>query len=741
MRIGVASSMSRAPVLKPQAEAPVSVRRDIQGLRALAVVVVVLNHMLGWPSGGFAGVDIFFVISGFLITGLLLREFEKTGHISFLGFYKRRVKRIVPAATLTLVAVVGLSFLVLTRQRAIATAWDALFAFVFVANWDFAIRGVDYFQQGGAVSPIQHFWSLSVEEQFYLVWPWLLLGLLILFGRFSAMSLAKMRVIAGTTIGAITLASFGYALMVSSASPTVAYFSSLGRVWELGVGAMIAIAAPALSRQRAALRTVLAYLGLLGMAGSCFFINATTQWPAPWALLPTASAGLALISGIGGEARGVAPLTNRVSVYVGDISYSLYLWHFPVVIFGQALFPGGGLSVYVGMVVVAFGISVAAFHVIEKPIWKSPLWAGHQTRRGAWRSWIVEYGPQMRLGGLAGLSVATAVLCALLIVRMAPLDDAQAIAAPTSQVMTATAPATASGTVASDSAAAEIDAEVVDALRATSWPAVLTPSIDEIGPMSKAGQWVRDGCLGLELGSESDPIQNAKRCVFGDAHGTKTLVVWGDSIAISWVPGLVQGLSNDGWKILVFTEAMCPAAKVSVKSAQADGPLPHCDEFRDWVVGELKRLSPDFVLISQSGYGIDHPLSGARGQQAETDFANGLNATLDAIKGSAKRVALVDSPPATVSIEECYSAGGRPSDCTRDSGDSHRRMTSYLANLVEVRADSSTRFVGVDRLFCAQARCPAAIGGIIVRADGFHPTDAYSRHVGKALAELLGIDG
>lgn len=724
---------------RAKAGSQVLARRDIQGLRALAVVVVVLNHMLGWPSGGFVGVDIFFVISGFLITGLLLREFEKTGHISFAGFYKRRIKRILPAATLTLAAIVGLGFLILTRQRAISTAWDALWAFIFGANWDFAIRGVDYFQQGGAISPVQHFWSLSVEEQFYLVWPWLLLGLLILFSRFGAMSVAKMRIIAGITIGAITAASFGYALVISSASPTVAYFSSLTRVWELGVGALLAIVAPLLTHQRPALRTALAYAGVAGMLASCFVITETSQWPAPWALLPTFSATSTLMSGIGEEARGLFPLTNPVSVYVGDISYSLYLWHFPVIIFGQTLFPGGGLWTYVGMMVVGFGVAIAAFHVVEKPLWKSPLWQSGRNSRRAWRGWLLDYGPQMRLGGLGGLSIATAVLCALLIVRTAPATAVGSMPAPqgssTAGATTSTIPTASLG-----GPVAMIQSEVLDALRSSSWPATLVPPLDELGPMSKAEQWVKDGCLGHDHAADPDPKANAKNCIYGDPKGGRTLVVWGDSVAISWVPGLVHTLAGRGWRILVYTQALCPAAMLSVNNGEGDSALPDCDEFRDWVVQQVKQVSPDYLLISQSAFGADRPLSGASGQKAKDDFLAAMNASLDATHGAARHIAIVDNPPATVSIEECYSAGGHPADCVRDIAADQRDLAWRYANLVQSRDDPSLEFLNVDRLFCAQGRCPAVVGGTIVRADRRHLTDAYSRHIGPALVQLLGID-
>lgn len=153
-------------------------RRDIQGLRAVAVLAVFLDHLAGWPRGGFVGVDIFFVISGFLITGLLLREYERTGSISFRSFYARRVKRILPASVLVLAVTTVLASLLFPLTRTLSTIGDALWALGFAGNWRFAVSGTDYFQEGTLPSPLQHYWSLGVEEQYYLLWPLLMVVVL-----------------------------------------------------------------------------------------------------------------------------------------------------------------------------------------------------------------------------------------------------------------------------------------------------------------------------------------------------------------------------------------------------------------------------------------------------------------------------------------------------------------------------------------------------------------------------------
>ncbi len=216
-------------------------RPDVEGLRALAVVAVIVDHLFDWPSGGFVGVDVFFVISGFLITGLLLKEYERTKTISFLDFYKRRVRRIMPAALLVLVVSTAVSFLVFNVVRAQASLWDAIWSALFVSNWHFASAGTDYFASDGPISPFRHYWSLSVEEQFYLVWP-VLIFLVITFARRRTPKnrVKRARLFTqtiGITVGVLIVASLAWGFYETSARPTVAYFSTFSRAWELGIGA------------------------------------------------------------------------------------------------------------------------------------------------------------------------------------------------------------------------------------------------------------------------------------------------------------------------------------------------------------------------------------------------------------------------------------------------------------------------------------------------------------------------
>jgi len=693
-----------------------TVRKDIQGLRALAVLLVFANHIVGWPTGGFAGVDVFFVISGFLITGLLLRDYERTGTISPRKFYLGRLKRIVPSATVVLLFVIGFSWALFTKTRAVSVTWDAFWAFIFGSNWNYAIAGTDYFNQDAAVSPLQHYWSLSVEEQFYFVWPWLLLGLLVVFARFITVDGRRARQIAATTISIIVIASFAWAMYSGATQPTVAYFSTFTRAWELGIGALVAIAAPLLSNIPRIARTVLAYVGLVGIIASCVLIPTTAAWPAPWALLPVLATATVIVSGIGEEARFIQPLTNPVSVYIGDISYSLYLWHFPAIIFGHALYPQAGSLAYLGIVLAGFALATAQYYAIERPIWKSPFGTG--ARSGDWKRWWNDHSLPVQRGLVGGMiAMSAAVIGVVFVPTPAPVDSPAAAATP-QPISTA---------IDETPAVAAVNQSVRSALSLTTWPE-LNPSIDEVGPNSKVDAWVNDGCLALEKGAGRDPLSTLKRCTYGPAGGERIALV-GDSIAISWLPAIQAAYPSA--EIRVMTMQQCPFAAVSVKKGDGSS-LPECDAFHEAVNAQLAELKPTLTVLSQAE-------NSAARTTGDTDLTAGIAEAVQSATAVSDRVVILPPPPQGRNISDCYSAQGTPSACTVDTNAAHRAAIKALKDAVE--ATPEVRVIDTDGLFCLAGRCPAIADGTIIRADVAHLTQQYSAKLGPALAELLRPEG
>ena len=387
-------------------------RPDIQGLRAIAVLAVVANHFAGWPRGSFVGVDVFFVISGYLITGILVREFETRRTISFRGFYARRIKRILPAGLFVIGATVCATRVLAGIDRYHFTAADAIAAVLFRANWHFAQTGVNYFNQSLPPSPLQHYWSLSVEEQFYFVWPWLLLGLLLIGLRRRFWRDEHTRLVAGVAIAVICGLSVAWAFADTAHNPRAAYFSTFVRAWELGLGALVALAAQPIARRDVRLRRVVAQVGLLGVLCSLFVVPSSSGFPAPWALLPTLATAAVLGAGAGLSGRSLLALTNSVSQYLGEISYSVYLWHFPVVVLIVTVFPQYSAAYWLVGLVLIFGLSVASFHLLEDPARRGTWFSRRPGRRPVPSAGWLRYAAACAVTGLiagAGLLVVRAI--------------------------------------------------------------------------------------------------------------------------------------------------------------------------------------------------------------------------------------------------------------------------------------------------------------------------------------------
>lgn len=395
-------------------------RADVQGLRMVAVLAVIAGSLFHWPAGGFVGVDIFFVISGFLLTGALLRERERTGVIPAGDFYRRRIKRILPAATLVVALTVIASFALLSRVRATSALWDGVWALLFAANWNFAADGADYFGTEPTASPLLHYWALSAGQQQHLVWPWLMLSIFALTARVRGDSAARFTLGIRITILVIVMASFGWALWETANAPTFAYFSTLSRAWELGVGAAIAAFARFFEGIPEQLRPLLAWTGLVGICVSLVIITGDIAFPAPSAALPVLSTALVIIANTGADARHLWPLTNRASTYLGDISYSLYLWHWPVVVLLAVYLPLDTMTHQVIALVVIAGLSVISFHLVEEPIRRS-RWLDRDPRaaRRLPRGWL-RHGP---IPKVVALTVTTLVTVGVTVWALAPHAD------------------------------------------------------------------------------------------------------------------------------------------------------------------------------------------------------------------------------------------------------------------------------------------------------------------------------
>jgi len=706
-------------------------RPDVQGLRAFAILVVVLDHLFGWPTGGFIGVDVFFVISGFLITGLLLREYERTGHISFVGFYRRRVKRIMPAAVLVLAATVAAAFFLFGRARFLSTVTDAIWSLLFAANWRFASVGTDYFQASGPVSPLQHFWSLAVEEQFYFVWPWLMLLVFVVFlrGR-SAAAGNGARVAAGIAIAVVSVMSFGWALWQTAENPTLAYFSTFTRGWELGVGAALAVIAPWLTRLPSWMRPILAWVGLAGMTASLFLINSASVFPAPTAALPVLATALVIAAGSGAaDHRTLGLLTNPVSQYLGNISYSMYLWHWPIIVFGGVLLTGDGVFDETLLIAAIILASVYSYHLVEDPIrrsgWlggtrKSPEEHGKARSRAPRRKRISRTKTLWTWSSLLVVIVAFAAVYQL---------EARGATAPVVTIPEAGQEAgqAVDGGAAPGPLAVELQGEIAEALTAEEWPE-LTPSMDEA----------------IATGDTSEEIEPCGRivpydeaaCTFGDPEAEHTAVLVGDSTSMAYVQALHGALGDDqGWQIHSYGTFGCSFMEPLIFNEDPD-VVENCTARKDAAVNAIIDLQPDIVFITNTYdprwlVDADAPLTPDEWKQAMTDIVSRF-------QDSAGQIVFLAPPPNDLNIAACYTQISVPADCISHVTD---QWATYSQADAEVAADLGGSYVSSEPWFCVSGLCPSFVGTIPTKSDHVHMLPAYADRIAPVIRETLEANG
>ena len=726
MRARYRNDMS-AVMTQPNTSRPVRAkgghRTDIQGLRTVAVMLVLLYHA-GVPffSGGFIGVDVFFVISGFLITGLMLREVSRTGRIDLADFYARRIRRILPAATLVIVVTLVLAMLILPPLRWQDTALEAAAAAAYVANWVFA-AGTGYQNAGASVSPLQHFWTLSVEEQFYIVWPLLLIAVLVLMrrkaraaGTSEPLSESRFRRWALGAALLVAVPSLIWAVVATARTPEVAYFVTTTRLWEIAIGALLAILAPQLSRIPARVALVLGYAGAaaLVVAGTTFVVG-EIPFPGPAALVPTLATAAIIISGLEGrDTQGIGrPLSLRPMCFVGDLSYSLYLWHWPLIVFATALL-GGTLTPAWGIVMcaLAFAPAYASYRFVEVPFRD---WG--RVKRSSWAA--IRSGFAMIM--ITVVTAATVFGFARITGGEQPVaENAQGARVLTDDVSD------------DDLSSFEGSGTPVDVVSDGIAPAVLEANKDN-------AQHYGDGNCHRDY-EGTEPAD----CAFGDTDSSTEVVLVGDSHAANWAPALIEIAEEQGFKLTVHTKSGCAFAPAD--QVKQGGSYPECREWVDAVYDEIEATSPDVVITSNEGSrGIMKGGEILPEGERETVLENAYEDIWDGLtRQGIDLVVIADTPEMGHHVPECVSE--HPTKLTKCSTPRKEALDEIPRPELDAAEEvDGVEVISMDNWVCPDAdNCPAVVGNTLVWRDSHHLTASYSESLADPLAEklwpLTGID-
>jgi len=675
-------------------------RPDIQGLRAIAVGLVLLSHA-GFPhsAGGYVGVDVFFVLSGFLITSLLVKEVFDSRKISIAGFYARRARRILPAASAVTIATALGAWLFFPVTRLEAVMQDAIAVIVYIVNYRFVAEQTEYLNADQMPSPFQQFWSLAVEEQFYVVWPLLLLVLLLLVGK-NPRRLVKAGIIFSVLIFAVSLA---LSVLITEQSQPTAYYAAHTRAWELAAGAFLALTLPALKKTPRALAWVLGLGGLGAIVASGFLYTEATPFPGYAALAPVLGTMAVIVAGSGPARNPVSSLLGLGPFqFVGKISYSLYLWHWPILILAPlALDAEPSLRLNLILLTATVGIAQLSFTYIEEPV----------------RKW-----KPLKTSNFAGLALGFA--CSVLAVAM--------VLALT-QVFSKTAEADDTVDLEAVEQAQDLTAleqRLRDGLEVATVPSDLAPPL--AGMDGDRPVTYDNGChLGF------DDVDLPDKCVYGDKDSDTTVVLFGDSHAAQWFPALELIAEQEGWKLISRTKSSCTPVAVHVGNTQSEGEYTQCWDWKQNVFAEIDEIQPDLVLFGSTNNSapidVDDPAAA---------WAEGWTESIGRAGESAANTAvLTDTPWATgEAAPDCLSLHmDAVGDCVKDD--------PYAISHLELREAARTAQEASDALvidtepwFCVDGECPLIVDGLAVYRDKHHISTPYaaslSAILGQALPEL-----
>jgi peptidoglycan/LPS O-acetylase OafA/YrhL len=679
---------------KPLGPPAFGYRGEVQALRAVAVALVVAYHAA--PTivpGGYVGVDVFFAISGLLITSQLLREADRRDTVVLRRFWARRMRRLLPAALLVLGVVTVVTLLFVPVARWEQTLDEVRASVLYVENWQLASSSVDYFAASEAPSPVQHFWSLSVEEQFYVLWPLLLIaGLAFARGLVVAPRRAVIWVIATATA-----ASFAYAVWRTAVDPVPTYFSTPARAWEFGAGALLALAGARAARAPDAVRALVSWVGLVAIVVSALLYTNDTPFPGLAATVPVLGAVAVMWAGLP-RARWspTAPMRTRAVQWTGDASYGIYLWHWPLLVLLPVV---AGVTAGTATAVIAVALSLVLAG-LSKWLVEDPI-----------RNGVLNAKPTGWTFGLA----AAGMVAVLALTVYGDTERTQELRAAEERTKE-----TLAGRPECFGAAS----------RNPNWRCVNPALATMVVPTPLEAKETQNApCDIVDRGAR------LRVCRFGaPGAGPPTVALVGDSHAAAWRAAVDELAKRRGWRAVSLTYTGCPLS-VAVR----DMPEPargRCEQFRREAFAWLAANPEITTVITASLAGGSGVVTRAGESQAEAAAA-GYRGAWDRLGDSVRHILVIrDNPKAGKGADECVQAAiddGRPAGpaCAISRDEALDPDPSVTA--AQTSGDLRVRVVDLTERFCDTSRCYPVVGGALVHRDQDHVNPVFGVTLGPAL--------
>lgn len=677
-----------------------ALRPDIQGLRAVAVAAVVVFHL--WPAalpGGYVGVDVFLVVSGFLITSHLLRR-PPSSLVEAGRFWGRRVRRLLPASALVIVVSVLATALIAPETLHAVTGREAVASGLYGQNWYLARTAGDYLAGDDAATALRHYWTLSVEEQFYLVWP-VVIGLAAWAGR--RWWPRRVTAVVGVAIAAVVVSSLAYSAALTARDAGLAYYVTPTRMWELALGGLLAVAGPVLAGRAGPTpsgrawpawgRTVLAGAGLAAILGAAFAFDADTPFPGTWALLPTLGA-VAVIAAEPGRSGPVGRLLAwRPAQFLGDVSYSTYLWHWPLVVLVTYAAAGRAQWFHLaGAAVASVALAAATKRWVEDPVRRSARLATGRATVGV-------------LAACMAVSVGSGL--ALVAWSGARADDA---AARVTWAEAAHPECFGAAAVGAGARCADVAGEL--------WNSPVVAAADK--PVLYP-----DGCW------NEAPYATRVTCTYGTADGLPVALV-GNSHAGHWFPPLAEIAADRGWRITTYLVSVCYPVDVDLAFPRAEATTG-CSDWNAWVREEVAAGGYELVVMSAR---TDQKLAGVPEVEQDAVAQAAYRRVVEGFADAGAAVVVVRDTPAMVeSVPDCVAVRGA-SACGRERAAALEVDPLALAAAELVAggvgpggdgAAGNVALVDVSDVMCGPQRCEAVVGGVIAYFDHGHLTATFAR--------------